>query len=746
MKINRNPYVFFENYCLRIPFLPLNNFFDFTNKKEIDNSLLINQWENKHLKEAIFLASPYLYSELDNWFLGKIDDPIKINRLKQTFIKYITRASARCTPFGLFAGISVGSFGKHSIVNVLNNTQHIRYTRLDMNYLSALCDWMTKEPIIKNQLLFYPNNTLYKVADQLRYIEHSITNSNRSHSIEGIDNSIYIKTVIDNARSGKNIADLANSLVDDDICFEDAEAFIHELIDNQILVSELALSISGDDMLTQLIAILHGFNNCEVYYVLLKDLKKSLLHLDNNINNSIDDYKKIYPKLNTIGVHFDEKYVFQTDLFFKTKQNQLNIKHAYALQKAFSLLIKLKPNKKNDSLNDFKNAFVNRYDFQEIPLALALDIELGIGYLQNIAISDTVPFLDDITPKQKIVNSKIVTLSNSDKIIHKKLLIALQNDAFTMVLSDDDFKNIESNWHDLPDTISALIEMVVLNEDETIVLEGISGSNAVNILSRFCYGDPNLMQHVKNTIAVEDKINKNNILFEIIHIPEARIGNILQRPLLRNFELPYLGKSNLPKEKQLNINDITVSVRNDKIILRSKSLNKEIIPRLTSAHNFSSNSLPIYHFLCDLQTQNKRSELSFSWKNIALNQSFLPRVVYKKIILAKASWVINVSDITFIIDLLNNTELLLDAVNKWKNSKQIPKYIQWIDGDNTLLINLENATMIQVLFGAIKNKDKFIIEEFLFTNDTIVKRETSNFTNQFVVSFYNDYKLKNSSL
>lgn len=646
----------------------------------------------------------------------------------------------------MFAGISTGEFNKYSAVDIHSNTQHTRCTRLDMNYLSALFAWIVNEPVVKNQLLFYPNNTLYQVADQLRYIEHTITDSKRSYTIEGIDNSIYIKQIINNANSGKTIADLANSLVDDDISFDDAETFVRELIDNQILVSELEPSISGKDMLTQLISVLQGLKNCENYYALIKDLEKSILQLDKSIGNTIEDYKKIYHKLDTIGIHFDEKYVFQTDLFLKTKQNKLNIKHAYALQKALSLLVKLKPKKVNEQLQAFKDAFVNRYGSQEISLALALDIEMGIGYIQNNEISNTVPFLDDITPKQKTGNTKIDALSDSEKIIQKKLLLALQNKAFTMELYDEDFKSIATEWNDLPDTFSALIEIVLLNKKETIVLEGISGSNAVNILSRFCYGDTNLIQHVKNTIAVEDKINEDKILFEIIHIPEARIGNILRRPHLRSFELPYLGKSNLPKEKQLNINDITISVVQDKIILKSKSLNKEIIPRLTSAHNFGHHSLPIYHFLCDLQTQNKRSELSFSWKKIAVNPYFLPRVTYKNIILAKASWIINVADVKFIIDSLNHKDTLLNNVNQWRKNKQIPKYVQLIDDDNILLINLENISTLQVLFNTIKNKESFILEEFLFTENTIVKRENFAFTNQFIVSFYNNYKLKNKIL
>lgn len=743
MKKEKNPYHFFNNYVLRTPVLPFNNYLNSTKDIKINDAYLLQLWKNAFIKESIFLASPQLYYQLDDLFVKEKGNSLKEEKLKHAFLKYVIRASTRCTPFGLFAGVCMGYFDTNEAIELKEHGNYRRKTRLDMNYLVALFKALNNDVTIKEQLLFYPNSSLYEIANQYRYIEYQLENLKRVYSLEAIENSTYIKTIIEASKKGKTINELATLLVDEDITTTDAKDFINDLIQNQILVSELQCSLSDEDLLTQLLTNLNKLDDCNATCALINKLQKAILSLDKTITNPVEDYNKVYTILDAIGVEYDTKYVLQTDLFTTAKKNTLNTKKGYELQKIIGFLNTIRPYEEHENLKSFKKAFKARYEDREVDLVKVLDIETGIGYLQNNAVSDTVPFLSDIIPTPKKETQTTLALTSADEIIYNKLIVALANNSYTMELLDHDFSEIESSWETAPDVVSALLEVGSINDKEYLSLNAVGGTNGANLLARFGYGDEALAKHIEEVSEFEKQANPNKLLVEIMHLPEARTGNVLRRPKVRAYELPYLAKSNRPINKQININDLLICIEKNRIVLKSKTHKKEISPRLTNAHNYSKKGLPIYHFLCDLQTQDKKTSLNFSWKGLSQKHAFLPRVYYKNCILSKAKWIITIKSINALLLNYTNEKELPETVSKWRKDHKIPQHVQLKESDNTLLIDLEQVTMIQLLLSTVKNQEQFTIEEFLFTEQNVVNRGTHSFTNQFVVSFYNKAKVSN---
>jgi len=736
--MSRFPYLFFEEYVVRTPMLSYKNFHRNFHKEEVLDEEVKEVYSDPAFQESIYLASPDLYVALRKWIDSEKEfSPKEYQRLNYTFLKYYSRMSTRSTPFGLFSGVKLGKFTDETVAaknHKLMITDQIRDTKLDMHFLVGLVNHFVKTPKIADQLLFYPNNSIYKLGNKIRYIEYQQLDGKREHIISSALISDELKSILDFSKPGKTIHQISKILINAEITIEDAAEFVEELINNQILVSELEPNVSGKDFLDTIISVLNRIKAEKEVEILIL-IKKKLEELDQEITNPICKYAEVEGLIKSFEIEYEQKYLFQTDLYFKDTF-ELSTSWKKKLKQGISFLNKINFKERENEFSMFKKAFSERFESQEIPLLYVLDTEVGIGYKQNVSIKGMHPYLDDL----KISNSKQQNLhikfNPVHKILNEKLQDALLEDLYKIELTDEDFKDFNESWNDLPDTISFFAEIITDHNQEKLCLNNSTGNSAGNLLGRFC-SEKAEVQHLTKTIAdKEEEINPEFILAELIHLPESRIGNIIRRPTLRQYEIPYLAQSLLPSENQIQVEDLYISLKNDRIVLRSKKLDKEIKPYLTNAHNYHANTLPVYHFLSDLYSQDVKSGLYFSWGGLEHIYTFLPRVEYNDIILSKARWKITEKAISFLESSILDKKNFLLKVKEWRQKRKIPVWIQWVKFDNTLTINLENYDMAMLFIQTVKKEKTIIIEEFLWNENDDFKRE-------FVFPMYKDKKVKN---
>ena len=273
-----------------------------------------------------------------------------------------------------------------------------------------------------------------------------------------------------------------------------------------------------------------------------------------------------------------------------------------------------------------------------------------------------------------------------------------------------------------------------------VALSSVGGSSAINLLGRFANDNSDILNLINIISHHEQQQVGDCILAEIVHLPESRIGNILSRPIFREYEIPYLAKASVDKKFQIEASDLFLSLKGDKILLWSKRLNKQIIPRLSNAHNFSVNALPIYHFLCDLQVQYyTKPYLFFNWGALANRYNFLPRVEYKNVVLSPARWQLNKSHFEILLKSKSEEEIE-KLFYEFKAKYKLPDVFFISDGDNELLIDTKQPIAIVVFIDILKNRKNIILEEFLFdTNNSLVKDTNGNvFTNECIVVLLNE--------
>jgi len=740
------PYRFFDDYVVRTPLFSHKEFYKHANKDEISNAELEIIYNNSVFKEAISLASPYLHGQLCKWLESEREhNPQNQQKLKNSLLKYYSRMSTRSIPFGLFTRVGLGKFNKEilKLPNLIKENQKnimfdlVRDTKLDMHFLVGLSQFFVKVPNIRKHLLFYPNNSSYQIRNRIRYIEYEFVNGKREYIISSAQLSKELKNVLDNSNEGKTIQEFSNILINDDITEEEAIIFINELIDNQVLVSELEPNVSGSDFLENVIITL-GRIGAKDEVNILKSIKSKLNDIDQKIGNPVSAYAEVENLIKLFNTEYDQKYLFQTDLY-STEKFVLSSHWKTELKQGICFLNKITLFQKDTHLRKFKNAFYERFEDKEVSLSYVLDNEIGIGYRQDIAQKGLHPYIEDLKVSSLEKSVLKIELNLFQQVLNRKLqqnLICNQN---KIQLLDEDFKDFEENWTDLSETLSFVAEIVSVDDQERLYLNGGGGSSAANLLARFNSEKSNIQNFAKKITEKEEELNSDYILAEIIHLPEARIGNVIRRPILRQYEIPYLAKSTLLEENQIKIDDLYISLKNDKIILRSKRLGKEIRPYLTNAHNYSSNPLPVYHFLCDLHFQNIRPGLYFDWGDLQFIYNYLPRIEYKNIILTKAWWRITEEDIDSFMDTdtERDKELLLSKLRSWRMKRQIPQWVQWVQSDNKLTLNLENFNLVEIFIDTIRKMRSIVIEEFLYNHN-------SDYIHQFVFSMYRENKRENN--
>src|SRR5262249_56388228 len=117
-------------------------------------------------------------------------------------------------------------------------------------------------------------------------------------------------------------------------------------------------------------------------------------------------------------------------------------------------------------------------------------------------------------------------------------------------------------------------------------VEGPAGSSGGRRLGRFCLGAPRLQAAVETHLRAEEALQPEAVFAEIVHLPEGRIGNVLCRPVLRGHEIAFLGRSGAPAEAQIPLDDLMIAVVGERVVLRSRRLGREVVPRLSTAHNY----------------------------------------------------------------------------------------------------------------------------------------------------------------
>jgi thiopeptide-type bacteriocin biosynthesis protein len=689
------------------------------------------------VREAIFIASPDLVSALDASLADESNH--RRDHVDRSLLRYVVRLSARPTPFGLFAATTTGPIAEATNLAVAPACACSRHTRLDTEYASSLAEGLARTPAIAAVLRYRPNTSLFLAAGHWRFVETRLADRRRTHHLVAVENTPELANAIARAHGGATRTELADVLVTADVTADEAESFIKSLIDSQILISELDCSITGPVPLHRVRSVLERVAPADAARETLAGVAGALATLDGSGPGAdTTRYGAIAERVSALPANVDPRHLFQVDLVRPAAGSTLGAAVVNEIVRGAEILRRLTPHDTTDELAAFRDAFVDRYEGRAVPLLEALDEDSGVGsaltggsrqpspLLRGLefpgAAGDRVPW----SPRE----TRLLEIAGEALRCRRREIELTIKDLDTLSGSDT---------LPLPDACAAMVTLAApdaaaVNRGQfRLLLHTVAGPSGATLLGRFCHADADLAARVRDHLRDEAARDPDAVYAEIVHLPEGRLGNILLRPVLRDFEIPFLGASGAPDDRQLQPSDLTLAVEDGRFVLRSVRLGRRVVPRLTTAHNFRAESLGVYRLLCLLQSEGRMPWAGWTWGPAAA-LPFLPRVSVGRLVLARATWNLAVDEIRA-IDLTAPGERFRH-VQHFRASRDLPRWTVVADGDNALPIDLDNPLAVDTFAQLVKGRDHVTLTELFPGPDELCARgPDGRYVHEIVVPF-----------
>ena len=658
------------------------------------------------VKEALFIASPSLYQRACDWLGGaRLEDADKV---EAALWRYVTRMCCRPTPFGLFAGVSTGSIGETTRFLPSDPLTYQRHARLDSGYVYLLADVVAADPSIRPSIKFYANSSVYEYGKTLRYVEWDSNGGLRRYRLSEIHRTDYLQAVLERASGGSTLRELSDLLRDlEGVDSNIADEYLASLISARLLIAETEPPITGIEPFDFLVERLERTAPSASVTSKLRGVRDKLSALNSQpVGCDLDSYRQIAADLGGLSAPANLGNLFQVDLHQPETDVVLSRDLCNELLACAELLYGIR-DQESDPLTRFKESFSNRYERREVPLVEVLDEESGIGFGPRHGSRSSL--LDGLKVGNGDRGVPPLAVTKWDALLLERVVSAAKQGSVEVQLGPEDLKTHHKATRAPPNAFYAFVSLFTGESGQTeLLLKMIGGASGAELMGRFCHGDPKLTSEVRSLLAAEAGLCSDAILAEIVHLPHGRIGNLTARPLLRDYEIEYLGVSGARSEGVIPVSDLLLSISEEnELILRSKRYQARVIPRLTSAHNFRQvGNLGTYQFLCQLQAGT--SNFGFQWPPVFTSLGFLPRVRLGNIILSLAKWRVPGETVARARKMTKGHRAFCKEL---QSIASLPRFVSMVEGEALLPVDFENDLSLDNLSRAVSKEADIVFEE-----------------------------------
>jgi thiopeptide-type bacteriocin biosynthesis protein len=686
--------------------------------KQFSENGLAAKLKDSYFQDAIYLCSPTVFDELKkcNFEYDRLS-----SKLKNTLLKYFNRMCYRPTPFALCAAVSAVKWadsGNGILLNAATFKPHVK-----LSYGRSLKVAAEMLPLSQHQLKVKANATLYKTGKQLRYIKCLQEDADKiTFYIASADATMLLNKVLSYTATTRSLDDILTFTAQKAGCsINAATEYLQTLLSEQILVDAGAPNITGRDYLD----------------------KQHLSIPTNDRHEGCNLFQGLKTVVNTADFHgYLDQYgtsLQKNDLYVNLESTiengNISSVHQKAISDGLTFLAHFNQSHVPKGINQFAQQFNKKFEGQTVPLLLALDPEVGVGYIALTAGSEPLNFADDIAWDRTPTNSDALDWGQLQSLILKKWMAEGKYEPIN--LSATDLNTLDQSGQEkLPSTLSVVFRLA----GEKVLIEQVAGVTATSLIGRFTPVNTEIDALARNIASLETDSNPGLIYAEIVHICHKQTANIDRRNHIYPYEIVTLTPSTLADRHQILLSDLYVSVRNNEIILWSAKHGKRVIPRLSSAFNYQRDDLAAFRFLCDLQHVGVQTNFNFAIENLYPGLDFYPRVEFEQAVLQCAQWYLNNEVVASLVS-EKDKQKRLAAFGQLRQQLQLCKYVALTQHDHQLIFNLDDPADVCFLLETIQPMEKVVIKEVLvetINKPLLFNEKHEGVTSQFIATLYHN--------
>ncbi|WP_268252712.1 lantibiotic dehydratase [Streptomyces galilaeus] len=633
----------------------------------------------------------------------------KTSALRGKLLRYLIRMSTRPTPYGLFAGVGLARWGFGTDLALSAEAPAIQ-TRPDMEWLLNLVFALEARPEIRKHLRFFAHSGAFFHAGRVFLMERAPDGVIAAEPDPGV--SIRAGQAVRRALALARTPIAYDELVDGLLSTpgatpEKAGRLIDQLWEQTVLLTDLrpplTVASPAHHVLDRLSAIPAAKEACASVRRVL-DTMECWDGLATERGPAA--YRDLLALAGSAQSNSSRTPV-QVDMALPLAGCEINKTVGEEAVRAAEMLLTLSPWPTGPPhLDAYRQAFEHRYGAgREVPLLELISPDFGLGPpalhghsappigIDAAAFARRQRTLRDMALDAIREHRQVVRLT--DETLARLQTCSPEQATFPVSLDIALFVAAES-----PSSLDA-------GEFQIIVGPNIGAPAAGRNLGRFAsLLGPEAEMVLRQAADAEETCAPDHLWAELSYLPHRlRSANVAVRPLVRDHEITVGATAGGPPERVIPVADLTVSVRDGRFRLWWPAGETQVLT--CAGHMLNSFQAPaVCHFLDELTRAGVAQLSGFDW-GPAADFPFLPRVERGRIILAPAQWRLDGQLPS------KSPDDFARGLRNWQQAWQVPRYVYLTEGDNRLLLDLQNGAQVEQLRAAYDRGQGALLQEAL---------------------------------